>query len=192
MELNTFNKDYDTLNNPENISSISQIIIRNYTDNKEHKLTKSGDSAYKSTCKSSISKPFSSSIENVILNPKEAPELLEQKQSGGTPILKKGKNYKLASLMRNSIKSKTKEKNMNFTVKQKKNDVKKERYDYNGNIISKKNRRKVHITFLDEIDKQPINKIIEIESFKKYNIMVGLPKEDYYYGNVAQCCCFVF
>ena len=181
MEQSTFNKDYDTLNNPEDSSSLSQILVRKFTYYKDHK----------SINKLSISKPFSSSNENLNLTPKNTHDFSDQKENERTPILHRGKHYKLASLLKNNIKTKSKERNLNFVVKQKKIDVKKIRYDYNGNIINKKNKRKVHITFLDQIKDQPINNIIEIESFKKYNIMIGLPKEDFYYGNVPKCCCLI-
>lgn len=71
---------------------------------------------------------------------------------------------------------------------------KKERFDRNGIIISKSNRRKVHITFIDFIGDNSLTEEIKIESFKKYNVIVGIPKEDKYIGPVRKnCqCCAVF
>ena len=45
-----------------------------------------------------------------------------------------------------------------------------ERRDVYGNLICKKNRRKVRVTFADEIEEEkPLASVIDIESYKKYN-----------------------
>ena len=68
-----------------------------------------------------------------------------------------------------------------------KNEDKKIRKDKNGTEICKKNKKKVKISF----DKQFVN-IIPIESFKKYNVMVGLPKGENYYNGRDDCqCCSI-
>ena len=67
-----------------------------------------------------------------------------------------------------------------------------ERRDVYGNLINKKNRRKVRVTFSDEIDKEkPLVSVINIESFKKYNYIFGMPNEDIVNKNLktnCQCC----
>ena len=84
-------------------------------------------------------------------------------------------------------------------------EEKKERTDRNGTVINKKNKRKIKVTFIDQINK--INKsnkndkndknnklvtVIKIESFKQYNVIVGMPKEDYY-NNKSECkCCLIY
>ena len=69
-----------------------------------------------------------------------------------------------------------------------KNEDKKIRKDKNGTEICKKNKKKVKISF----DKQFVN-IIPIESFKKYNVIVGLPKGEKYYNGSDDCqCCAIF
>ena len=68
---------------------------------------------------------------------------------------------------------------------------KKERVDRFGTVINKKNKRKVKITFCDQIRFEPLINVVKIESFKKYNFMMGMPKEDKYLGiskNNCQCC----
>ena len=73
-----------------------------------------------------------------------------------------------------------------------KEDSKKERTDRNGTIINKKNKKKVKVTFNDEINKNKLVTEIKIESYKKYNLISGMPKEDYYLGvnkkAVCKCC----
>ena len=73
-----------------------------------------------------------------------------------------------------------------------KEDSKKERTDRNGTIINKKNKRKVKVTFNDEINKNKLVTEIKIESYKKYNLISGMPKEDYYLGvnkkTTCKCC----
>ena len=64
------------------------------------------------------------------------------------------------------------------------------RTDKNGIEINKNNKKKVHITFLDDIS--PNNQItdtVNIESFKQYNIVKKNPLEN----NLQKCnCCIVF
>ena len=68
-----------------------------------------------------------------------------------------------------------------------------ERRDAFGNIIKKKNKRKIKVSFADELkENQPLANVIDIESFKKYNIIIGMPKEDHIKNNHVnsncQCC----
>ena len=70
-----------------------------------------------------------------------------------------------------------------------------ERRDYYGNEIKKKNKRRVKVTFLDEIqENKPLAEIINIESFKKYNYIFGMPSEANFNKNIkTNCqCCMVF
>jgi len=58
---------------------------------------------------------------------------------------------------------------------------KKARFDNFGNLIDKKNKKKVHIAFVDElISEKSITEEIHIKSFKHLNIIQGLPKDDVY------------
>ena len=65
------------------------------------------------------------------------------------------------------------------------------RKDMNGIEINKNNKKKVHITFLDDIS--PNNKLTEtimIQSFKKFNIIDDNSKQE----NINKCgvCCYIF
>ena len=67
----------------------------------------------------------------------------------------------------------------------------KARKDKNGIEINKFNKKKVHITFLDNIS--PNNKITEtiiIQSYKNYNLFDNIPNEE----NINKCgvCCNIF
>ena len=67
----------------------------------------------------------------------------------------------------------------------------KARKDKNGIEINKINKKKVHITFLDNIS--PNNKITEtiiIQSYKKFNLCDNMPSEE----NINKCgvCCNIF
>ena len=71
---------------------------------------------------------------------------------------------------------------------EKKEEEKIYRRDKNGIPICKKNKRKVKIGF-DE----PFVNIIPIESFKKYNVIIGMPKGEKYINSKDDCqCCIVF
>ena len=73
----------------------------------------------------------------------------------------------------------------------KKKEVKNEkplRYDNNGTVICKKNKKKVKIMF-----STPFENVVEIESFKGLNYMTGLPKEYVPQQQHTNCqCCFVY
>ena len=67
-----------------------------------------------------------------------------------------------------------------------------ERRDHYGTEIKRKNRRKIKISFVDEIDEnKPLAEVINIESYKKYNYIFGMPSEDNFNHNLktnCQCC----
>ena len=64
------------------------------------------------------------------------------------------------------------------------------RTDKNGIEINKNNKKKVHITFLDDISpNNQITETVNIESFKNYNIVKKNPSENY----LQKCnCCIIF
>ena len=70
--------------------------------------------------------------------------------------------------------------------------IKKERRDIFGNIINKKNKKNVKVSFLDLKTSQPLVNVVEIESFKKYNYVIGLPKEKKIEKHDKCQCCITF
>ena len=69
---------------------------------------------------------------------------------------------------------------------------KKERLDIFGNVISKKNKKNVRISFIDKVTSQPLVNIVEIESFKNYNYIFGMPKEQKIDKSTNCQCCLIF
>lgn len=68
-----------------------------------------------------------------------------------------------------------------------------DRKDYFGTIISRKNRRKVKLVFIDEITYQPLLDVVEIESIKEYNKLPLLDGgKDLYIKETTCCSCFIF
>lgn len=61
------------------------------------------------------------------------------------------------------------------------------RTDKNGIEINKYNKKKVHITFIDEISPNQITEIVNIESFKKFNI-VEKPQNNQMISDYNKCC----
>jgi hypothetical protein len=85
----------------------------------------------------------------------------------------------------------TKKKN-NSKIEKEKVKVK-ERTDIYGNIINKKNKRKVKVSFIDRVTEQPLVKVIEIKSYKNFNYIEGLPKEEKLGKVKTICvCCSIF
>ena len=62
------------------------------------------------------------------------------------------------------------------------------RTDFYGTPICKKNKKKVKVTF-----KKDFEIITQIESFKKYNVTIGIPKGEKYINRFDNCqCCLIF
>jgi hypothetical protein len=62
------------------------------------------------------------------------------------------------------------------------------RKDYYGTPICKKNKKKVKVTF-----KKDFEIVTPIESFKKYNVTIGIPKGEKYINRFDNCqCCAIF
>ena len=78
--------------------------------------------------------------------------------------------------------------NIDNIIKSLPNQEIKVRLDTYGNEINKKNKKKVHITFLDTIPTKKLIEIIPIQSYKKYNIIEKIPEQDLYYNK----CCIIF
>ena len=81
-----------------------------------------------------------------------------------------------------------------YSIKEEKeiSPIKKERRDIFGNLINKKNKKNVKVSFLDFTTSQPLVNVVEIESFKKYNYVIGLPKEKKIEKNDKCQCCVIF
>lgn len=62
------------------------------------------------------------------------------------------------------------------------------RTDKNGIEINKYNKKKVHITFLDEISPNKITEVINIESFKKFNIVAKSQSNQMILSDHNKCC----
>ena len=68
----------------------------------------------------------------------------------------------------------------------------KERRDIYGNIISKKNKKNVKVSFIDKVTTQPLVNVVDIECFKNYNYIYGIPKEKKIEKTVDCKCCIIF
>lgn len=62
------------------------------------------------------------------------------------------------------------------------------RTDKNGIEINKTNKKIVHITFLDEITPNQITEIVNIESFKKFNIVEKKQSKQASLSDYSKCC----
>ena len=110
-------------------------------------------------------------------------------------LLSKSNKNKFLTLLK--ISEKTKIKKKESINNKKKEDIpiepKKVRYDNYGNIINRKNKKKVHIVYADELNKRSLTEEIEIESFKRFNYVKGLPKEDLFKSsNAFNKCCNIY
>ena len=142
-------------------------------------------------------KLFSSEIGHKLENKKSSEALSTE------PNSIKIKNYnvqtKKFSVIRLIEKEKRSRKDLNrFIVKKNEKEEKeesnenKERRDIYGNIISKKNKKNVKVSFIDKVTTQPLANVINIECFKKYNYIYGIPKEEKIEKNIDCKCCIIF
>ena len=67
-----------------------------------------------------------------------------------------------------------------------------ERRDIYGNIISKKNKKNVKVSFIDKVTTQPLVNVVDIVCFKNYNYIYGMPKEEKIEKTVNCKCCLIF
>ena len=191
-----------------NVSDSSPLSFYEFHQSLNTPLSKS-DSAHKSTVFTSKEEQINSNNEN-ISNGIDNKQINFTKRENINNIKTKSKNHKekiMLLLSQENEKSKITKKE-SFTpvinIETQKNE-KIERMDRYGTVINKKNRKKIKVTFIDEINNNnncnnnnnnknnKLISVIKIESFKKYNIILGMPKEDYYLGNnknisICKCC----
>ena len=110
-----------------------------------------------------------------------------------------GKNNNTSNKLILQEKTKAKEKKeYNFEVQKKPIiDYNNLRKDYFGTVINHQNKKKVKVTFKDEItnNSKDLIEITEFESVKKYNYVPGAGKrKDSYVKEKAVCCsgCVIF
>ena len=105
--------------------------------------------------------------------------------------LNKNKKKKKILVLEEKSKYKTSKNNLNIAEEkeEKKDEEKIIRKDRNGVPICKKNKKKVKITFLT-----PFENVTPIESYKKYNVLLGMPRDENFMNNKfgeCQCCILV-
>ena len=82
-----------------------------------------------------------------------------------------------------------------FAVKKEEKEIspeKKERTDIYGNVINKKNKKRVKVSFIDKVTTQPLVNTVDIECFKNYNYVNGIPKEEKIEKKTICECCIIF
>ena len=111
------------------------------------------------------------------------------------PLSPKKKKYSVFKMVEKTKYKKFYESPIRQIKKEEEIETGRERRDYYGNEIKKKNKRRIKVTFLDQIQfNKPLAEIINIESFKKYNYIFGMPSEANFNKNIkTNCqCCMVF
>jgi hypothetical protein len=200
-------------NLPKKINSLKNVI--NFKDllikvkNKDQTLTISRESTHNTTNKNPIINQLSlnnnqtndtsikmnPSIINIRKIKKLSKFKINKNIKSEKRLLSKNNKNKFLTLLKNCEKTKIKKKES--INNNKKEDItiepKKPRYDNYGNVINKKNKKMVHIAFADELNEKSITEEIQIESFKKFNYVKGLPKEDLFGpSNAFNKCCNIY
>lgn len=200
-------------NLPKKVNSLKNVI--NFKDllikvkNKDQTLTISRESTHNTTNKNPIINQLSlnnnqtndtsikmnPSIINIRKIKKLSKFKINKNIKSEKRLLSKNNKNKFLTLLKNCEKTKIKKKES--INNNKKEDItiepKKPRYDNYGNVINKKNKKMVHIAFADELSEKSITEEIQIESFKKFNYVKGLPKEDLFSpSNAFNKCCNIY
>ena len=200
-------------NLPKKVNSLKNVI--NFKDllikvkNKDQTLTISRESTHNTTNKNPIINQLSlnnnqtndtsikmnPSIINIRKIKKLSKFKINKNIKSEKRLLSKNNKNKFLTLLKNCEKTKIKKKES--INNNKKEDItiepKKPRYDNYGNAINKKNKKMVHIAFADELSEKSITEEIQIESFKKFNYVKGLPKEDLFGpSNAFNKCCNIY
>ena len=127
----------------------------------------------------------------------------EKKDHKGMSIspIKKGRKKSLLLNMEKKNKNNRKSAILGLVEIKDKNEIEKiERKDAYGVPINRRNRKKIKVTFSDTLNSNnsknannQLAEIIPIASYKKYNIIEGIPKEENHITNKATCkCCLIF
>ena len=105
-------------------------------------------------------------------------ELIKNSEKSKTPLNNIKKNGKLLNLSINPVP---------YTIPLRN---KTERLDRNGIVINKGNKKKVHITFMDKSKECKLIEEIKIESFKQYNTIIDMEKNEFL--DPKNRCCYIF
>jgi hypothetical protein len=195
------------VNSLKNVINFKDLLIK--VQNKEQTLTISRESTHNTTNKNPIINQLSlnnnqtndtsikmnPSIINIRKIKKLSKFKINKNIKSEKRLLSKNNKNKFLTLLKNCEKTKIKKKESINNIK--KEDItiepKKPRYDNYGNVINKKNKKMVHIAFADELSEKSITEEIQIESFKKFNYVKGLPKEDLFGpSNAFNKCCNIY
>jgi GGDEF domain-containing protein len=159
------------LPNPQKSAS-NKLISRNYDDND---LNTRSLKLYSKTKINSMSTDPDSNVGFHSPSPKKS------KKFSFFKMVEKSKNTKKFSNFQNNYQKKIEEE-----------ETGRERRDAFGNIITKKNKKKIKVSFADQINENnPLITVIDIENFKKFNYIYGMPSEEIIHKNVSskcQCC----
>ena len=162
----------------------------NIQKNNSSNQIKDGEAGEENKSKSSFCKKNKKNKKNN----KKSDLLKVNKKKGkekNTKFLKNKERLKIPFRKRMSIgngNAKLSLKNIDNITKSLPNQQIKVRLDNYGNEINKKNKKKVHITFLDTIPTKKLIEIIPIQSYKQYNIIEEMQEQDLYYKK----CCKIF
>ena len=185
----THEKNTENIQLNESNAKFSDNNVFNYSDNNliithNKRLSRSSNINY---CLKDFDKCNNSENNNINIKDEDNNEYSKsaKKLSGFSPSRKKRRIF-LEEKKKRGLKKSI------YAIEQKveKKEEKEKIYrkDKNGTEICKKNKRKVKISFLE-----PFVKVTPIESFKKYNIMLGMPKGEKYINSRDNCqCCLVF
>ena len=187
----------DSSSNNEDEVAFSSKLIKTVFESKTNKLNKDSNSKNYDSGELKIKKSYTLFDSRELSKPKskylKSLEFLSTDQ-GSIKVNNYNSHKKKYSIFKLIEKDKKLKKDI-FQLYDTRSDKeqKKERTDAYGNIINRKNRKKVKVSFVDKISSQKLANIIDIESFKKYNYIEGMPKEEKMNNltTFCQCCTII-
>ena len=190
---NTHNKSQKYSNLKEETKDLNNISNHNSGD--EELIRK------KLVISTEIDYPSKQKIQASLITPKNNPGTLTFSIS---PIKKGSKKNLLVDIMEKSKKINVPRKSVIYPVQELRlkdlnTNNENQRKDGYGVPINKRNKKKIKVTFTDtlntdnsKIEKNQLAEIIPIESYKKYNYIEGIPREEDLATTKSTCqCCLI-
>lgn len=187
---NNLNNDYEISKSGTNAISHSKISsTKNFSQNTASNIQFSSENSYSKhkISSNSLNQKFSNKrLEPLFTDPNTTSETKSKSpKKVRFTMFKMVKKSKYKNFFESPV-------NLSKKIEEVENETGRERRDVYGNLINRKNKRKVRVTFIDDIDdEKPLVSVIKVESYKKYNFILGMPNENVINKNIktnCQCC----
>jgi len=201
QQIKTNNFPFQLIEKNNNYSNkINKIDFNNLDSNNIISDRTSNPTQFKNN---NVINNMSSERTNIVLSPKENLVLQEtqddtfphndNKNSSNIQKIETKKKTKINMInlqeKNKLIENNNSNENKFIVIKKEEKKKKRIRTDHYGNEIKHQNKQIIKVTFADEIYNRPLEEVVNIQSFKEFNIVYGMPKERDVFGKNKSTCC---